>query len=118
MMLAREGKTQCVEKDSEALSGFSQKDGLNGFPVSATHKAWGTEAQQGRLLCREITSVYPGTAVGRGSWTLSEPSQIPGLRFQLEALTHSLHITSDFNFPTMPTMPSVLSHSLDHFCLE
>lgn len=49
---------------------------------------------------------------------LSELSQIPGLRFRLEVLTHSLRITSDFIFPAMPTMPPVLSYSLDHFCLE
>lgn len=52
MVWAHEVKTQCVEKDSEALSGFSRKDCENGSPVSAMGKAWANGDWAGRSLRR------------------------------------------------------------------
>lgn len=45
MVLAREVKTQRIEKVSETLSGLRKKDCQNGLLLSAKNKAWGMEAQ-------------------------------------------------------------------------
>lgn len=70
-------------------------------------------------IAEQISSAYTEHGMGSDSLDfsateLSKHSQILDLRFLLSALTHSLCITSDFKFPTLPTIPSVLSHLLNN----